>query len=241
MLSNLRVVLVETQYSGNIGSVARAMENCGLSDLVLVRPTAELDRHARAMAASAGKTLNSARTVESFDAAVGDCVFSVGFTASKDKGPKIRRDYPVLVQEILEAAASRKVALVFGREDWGLDNEVIYRCRYLTTLPTHPDYESLNLAQAVLLACHPLFVNSMSVDTNPTRVEEASVEEREGMYKDVEETLQTIGYFSSDKIVDHTLRHVRRIIEKARLAPNEVAVIRGFCRHLRWAKSQDKI
>lgn len=152
----IRIVLVRPQGARNIGSVARAMVNFGLSDLVLVSPQADpLGIDARAMARSAQEVLESARVVDSLVEAVAGCLWVCGATArvgerrrpeftSRDVGSQVLRNLPA--------------ALVFGPEDTGLPGEDLDRCHAILTIPTSAKLPSLNLAQAVGVVAYEIWM-----------------------------------------------------------------------------------
>ena len=148
------VVLVEPQHPGNVGATARAMKNFGLSRLVIVDPPAYDPERARWMSPGCGDILEKMRIVATLDDALQGVHRAIGTTA------RHRRDgQPVL--EPGEAAASifddgRVHALLFGREDFGLDNEATRRCEALIRIPTS-EHASLNLAQAAVVLSHTLF------------------------------------------------------------------------------------
>jgi TrmH family RNA methyltransferase len=244
-LSQIRIVLVETLKGGNLGSVARAMANCGLSDLVLVNPVTQIDEQARAMASKAMRIIAKAKIVPHIDEALNECAWAVGFIGCSDKRPKVRQDIQEIYSQIGQTLPKKKIALVFGREDWGLNKECMDRCRYLTTIPTHPQYPSLNLAQAVLLASHNLYLESQkhspSSGVQKAKVsssEDAEVlyEEREAFYRDWQRALLNIGFFSDKDAVPATMRKFRLIFERLHLNHAEIKMFRGLCRQFLWAK-----
>ena len=149
----LRVVLVRTEIAGNIGSVARVMGNMGASDLVLVAPVADpRSEQAETMATHhARELLRSARVVPDLASALADCVSSVATSAIT--GGQFRRQNvgspEQIAPVIVEAMSSGVVALVFGPEPTGLDNDEVSRCHYQIHIPTAPAHVALNLAQAV--------------------------------------------------------------------------------------------
>ncbi len=147
------VVLVGTLKSGNIGSTARAMKNMGLTKLSLVRPQNYDPESARWMAPNCGDVLEHARVLDSLDAAIAGCTWVIGVTARKR-----RHEWQILDprQTAVRAFDNKgRVALVFGPEDHGLDNDSLLRCHTLLQIPTALAH-SLNLAQAVLIVCHHL-------------------------------------------------------------------------------------
>jgi TrmH family RNA methyltransferase len=160
-LDALRIVLVGPLYGGNVGSVCRAMANMGLRDLVLVSPSEQLDLdEARMMAVAADGILASRREVATLDEAVGDCGLVMGTTARAGLYRAHCRTPREWAPLIVQAVATGKVALVFGRENSGLTNEELAICTNLIQIPSSPDYPSLNLAQSVMVCCYEVFVAS---------------------------------------------------------------------------------
>ncbi|MCA0976419.1 RNA methyltransferase [Halomonas denitrificans] len=150
MLSNIRIVLVQTYHPGNIGSAARAMKTMGLTDLVLVNPRAFPDEEASRLAAGALDVIEGARVVERLEDAIGDCVRVVGASARLRSLPLPHYDEPdKLAKDLVEDARSSPVAMVFGRERYGLTNDEIRLCSHQVSIPANPDYGILNLSQAV--------------------------------------------------------------------------------------------
>ena len=158
-LARIRVVLVGTLYGGNVGSVCRAMANCGVRDLRLVAPDPGLSwDEARKMAVHADDVLAARRVHATLAEAVSDCAAVVG---TSRRGGLYRRHFAdsreAAPELVATAAAGGPVALVFGREDKGLLNEELLLCTHVVQIPASPDYPSYNLAQAVLLLCHEVF------------------------------------------------------------------------------------
>jgi tRNA (cytidine32/uridine32-2'-O)-methyltransferase len=150
----VRVVLVKPLRCGNIGSTARAMKNMGLERLYLVQPQEDRWDLAERMAPGAHDLLASAVHCDSTAQAVADCHCVVGTTA---RGRKFR--WPV--QEPAELAVDvlatpGEIALLFGPEDSGLDNDDLLLCHKLVTIAT-AEAPSLNLSQAVLILAHHIF------------------------------------------------------------------------------------
>lgn len=155
MLSNIRIVLVQTFHPGNIGATARAMKTMGLSELLLVNPRAFPDDEATRMAAGATDVLEHARCVSSLEEAVSDCVQVVGASARLRSLPLPHFDEPDdMAQQVIENAAQAPVALVFGRERSGLTNDEIRCCTHQVSIPANPEYGILNLSQAVQILAY---------------------------------------------------------------------------------------
>lgn len=155
MLSNIRIVLVQTFHPGNIGAAARAMKTMGLTKLVLVQPRAFPDAEATRLAAGATDVLESAQVVDSLADAVSDCVQVIGASARLRSIPLPHFDEPDdMARQVIENAAQAPVALVFGRERSGLTNDEIRCCSHQVSIPANPDYGILNLSQAVQILAY---------------------------------------------------------------------------------------
>ncbi|MBI2077799.1 MAG: RNA methyltransferase [Euryarchaeota archaeon] len=158
-MPSFRIVLVEPKYEGNVGSVARVMMNFGQSELVLVNPP-PLKNEAQARAMHAWGIVENALRVETVAAAIEGCDYVVG-TSARIPGPEktyLRnpidaRDFPPRI-----APMNGRVALLFGREDFGLFNEELELCDLLLTIPTSDAYRSLNLAQAIGVVLYEIYV-----------------------------------------------------------------------------------
>ena len=150
-----RFVLVQPSHAGNVGAAARAMKVMGFADLVLVQPRhADVLQRAEALALASGATevLAAARMVDSLSEALQGISWACATAMTpRDFGPPTHSP-----REHFEALAggSQRVAFVFGPERTGLTNEDVYRCHACISVPTHPDYGSLNLAQAVQLIAY---------------------------------------------------------------------------------------
>ena len=150
MLSNIRIVLVQTFHPGNIGQAARAIKTMGLSDLVLVRPRCYPDPEASRLAAGAEDVLDGARIANELSEALADCVQVIGASARLRSLPLPHYDEPdAMAEAAIDHASQAPVALVFGRERSGLTNEEIRLCSHQVSIPANPDYGILNLSQAV--------------------------------------------------------------------------------------------
>lgn len=155
--SRFSVVLVEPQFRGNVGHTARAMLNFGVSDLILVNAP-PVDDETRNRAVHAQEVLNQARFFDTLADVKKEFDHLVGFAArvsSLDKAHRRMSESLPVVARRLDESQSR-VALVFGREDFGLSNEDVETCDLLATIPTKPSYRSMNLSHAVAVALYEL-------------------------------------------------------------------------------------
>ncbi len=158
MTALVRIVLIEPSHPGNIGSVARAMKNMALDELVLVRPRSFPHAEANALAAGADDILAGARVVATTAEAVGDCGFIAG-TTSRPRSYYWEFTTPRDVAgRIVGLDGENRAALLFGSERYGLANEDLQYCNVLVRIPANPDYCSLNLAMSVLLLAYEIFM-----------------------------------------------------------------------------------
>jgi len=224
----LALILVEPAGPLNLGSTARVMKNFGLSDLRLVAPVCSpSDPQAALMAVHAQEVLQGARIFATLPEALADRDRVVGTTART-------RDLPAATGTdtvIPWVMASQAGALVFGPEDRGLSNPELDYCHQWLTLPTHPNYSSLNLAQAVGICCY--LVGQVPAPV-PSPLPLARTAELEGYYTHLSQLLLDVGYLEP-----HTqhrrMAKIRRIFSRAGLTSEEVALLRGMVRQLDWA------
>jgi tRNA/rRNA methyltransferase len=153
------IVLVEPQLGENIGAAARAMANFGLSRLRIVKPRqAWPNDKARMMAAGADRVLGEAEVFDTLEDAIADCSFVLATTARAHDQAKLVIGPAEAVTELApHVAAGQTVAVVFGRERNGLENDEVALADRIVTLPVNPAFASLNLAQAVVIVAYEWF------------------------------------------------------------------------------------
>ena len=232
-LANIRIVLVNPLYGGNVGSICRAMANMGLSDLVLVAPANLNMDEARMMAVAAKDILEARRVVGTLDEAVADCGLVMGTTVRAGLYRAHVRTPRDWAPRILESASAGKVALVFGRENSGLTNEELALCTNLIQVPSSPDYPSLNLAQAVMVCCYELFVAAGTFVPPEELSPECAAATREHMFKMWREMLLEIGFMEEAK-ADHMMLGLRRIFGRNPLTDDDVRIMMGIARQVLW-------
>ena len=149
MLQNIRIVLVETSHTGNMGSVARAMKTMGLTNLWLVNPLVKPDSQAIALAAGASDVIGNAQIVDTLDEALAGCSTVVGTSARSRTLPWPMLDPRECGLKSVAEGQHAPVALVFGRERVGLTNDELQKCHYHVAIAANPEYSSLNPAMAV--------------------------------------------------------------------------------------------
>ncbi|WP_411369097.1 tRNA (cytosine(32)/uridine(32)-2'-O)-methyltransferase TrmJ [Pseudidiomarina salilacus] len=229
MLDNIRIVLVNTSHTGNIGSVARAMKTMGLSQLTLVDPVQAPDSHASALAAGATDVLHHANIVSSLSEAISDCGMVIG-TSARNR----TLDWPLLgpreaASQLLAESAHYQVALVFGRESSGLTNEELQQCTHHVHIPSNPDYSSLNLAMAVQTLAYELRMQWLEADEQSVVAESEYplTEDLERFYLHLEQTLTDTGFIIHNH-PGQVMAKLRRLFTRARPEVNELNILRGI-------------
>lgn len=154
MNANQIVILVNTFHPGNIGSAARAMKTMGITQLRLVQPRCFPDPEATQMAAGAVDILEQAQCYDSLREAVADCGLVIGASARLRSFPLPEVEPPQAGELMAQESQQTPAALVFGRERSGLTNEEITCCTHQVNIPGNPEYNILNVAQAVQVLCY---------------------------------------------------------------------------------------
>lgn len=232
-----RVVLVQTHFPGNLGSVARAMKNLGFSELVLVRPIADpKSEMALRMAVHADDILQNARTVGTLSEALADCVAAVG-TASKVDGV-VRSSRRGFVREVMpqmvEISQQGKVALVFGSEPNGMTNEEVALCSHLVEIPTTFAYDSMNLASAVAICLYDLRVAWLASERDWVATEKmAPLEAQERAFANLKGALLEIGFLYGEK-ADSLFEGVRHMLMRCRPQMRDIGILHGLARQISW-------
>ncbi|MGY6276619.1 RNA methyltransferase [Methylomonas sp. MgM2] len=233
MLSNFKVVLVETSHPGNIGAVARAMKNMGMNQLRLVKPKLFPHADATARASGADDVLRAASVHASLPDAVADCRIVLGASARDRTISWPSMTARECAGKWVEAPARDNIALVFGRENSGLNNCELDLCHYLLRIPCNPAYSSLNLAAAVQVVCYELFVASAREHATSIgdRGEEplATVEQMEAFYEHLYQTMADIGFLHPERSKS-IMRRLRRLFNRTHLDKKELDILRGILR-----------
>jgi TrmH family RNA methyltransferase len=227
LLANIRIVLVGTTHPGNIGAVARAMKNMCMDNLYLVAPKIFPSADATSRASGADDVLARAVVCGTLAEAIADCGVVIGASARSRT-----IDWPEITPRECAAllsieAREQQAAIVFGRENSGLKNHELDRCRYLLKIPCNSAYSSLNLAAAVQVICYELFIQSAAPPPQHRDKPLATAAQLESFYGHLRQTLEDIGFMHPDKSKS-IMRRLRRVYNRAALDTKELDILRGI-------------
>ena len=229
----IRIVLVGTQHPGNIGSAARAMKTMGLSNLVLVAPKRYPDPEAIALAAGADDVLANAIVVASLAEALEGCTYVIG-TSSRARSVALPEFAPKEASEqlVLKSMEST-VALLFGPERTGLENEDLQHCHACVLIPCNPEYPSLNLASAVQVLSYEIRLQRLQnkiISVPITKLSDnpvASHEQLERFFTHLAEFMDEVD-FHKGKPPELVIQRLRRLFLRAEMDEREIKIIRGL-------------
>jgi TrmH family RNA methyltransferase len=239
--SNITIVLVEPTEPGNVGSVARAMDNMGIQDLRLVRPCEYFHPEARMFAMNARYLLRQAKAFETLEEAVKDCHLIVGTTARQRERIKSLTSLHKLPELFAEHKPGLNIAFVFGTEKSGLNNQDMSYCNEWISIPTFGKSSSLNLAQAVLVVLYELSKLIHGEDALiPREIVPAPSGQIEAMKSHFFRILEKIGFLR------HTSSDVlwvsfSDLIGRAKPDERDVQMIRGFFNKIEVSLRRGKI
>lgn len=225
-----RVILVEPQLGENIGATARAMLNCGLTDLRLVKPHVLWPcAKAQAMASGADDVLDGARLFDTLEAAVADLT-RVYATTGRPRDMSKRVLGPRAAAVEMRAAAGEGVGIMFGPERSGLTNDHLALADAVISVPANPAFASLNLAQAVLLVGYEWFQAAPEATGAPSGDfggKPATKDEIGAFLARLEGQLDERGFFRSDDMRPTMLRNLRNLFLRLGLTEQEVRTLQG--------------
>ncbi len=227
-----RFILLQTSHPGNVGATARAMKVMGFSDLVLVAPRyADVQHQAEAISLASGATdvLRNARVVDSLAQALDGVTYACATAMTpRDFGPPTHAPRELFATL---GAQGQRVAFVFGSERFGMSNDDVYRCHASLSIPTDPQYGSLNLAQAVQIIAYEwrqaLGGFEVAARTAPSlRADGAAVQ---GLLDHWQRSLTSIGFLDPEA-PKKLMPRLNQLFNRAHLTPDEVQILRGVAR-----------
>ena len=240
------VVLVNTSHPGNIGACARAMKNMGISRLTLVQPADFPSGVAVGRAVSALDILENATVVESLEAAITDCALVIGASARSRKIPWPMLSPAQLGVKVVRELEMNKVALVFGREDSGLNNDELQLCHFHVQISADENYSSLNLAAAVMVICYELRKAGLDrkgiKDTAEDEFwdqEKATVKQVEHFYQHLERVMIAIDFHDPEN-PRQLMQRMRRLFSRIRIDVMEMNILRGILSNIEFSLRDTK-
>mgnify|MGYP003326093128 FL=1 len=157
----VKIILIETSNSGNIGSTLRAMKTMAFSNLCLVNPKDFPSEQVETLAANAKDLIKDIEVVETLDEALEGLNFVIGTSSRTRKVPWPNEALDQVSSKIIsESNNGKNIGIIFGREDRGLTNEELQRCNLHVHIPANEAYPVLNIAMAVQVVCYQLYVDS---------------------------------------------------------------------------------
>lgn len=238
VLDRLRVVMINTSDSGNIGAAARAMKTMGLSQLVLVQPHEFPTAKATARASGAGDLLYQARVVQTLDEAIGDCQLVLASSARMRTIPWPLINPREAASRVMNEPAGADIAILFGREDSGLNNEELRRCHLHVCIPGNDAYSVLNVAAAIQVICYEMRMAALEragaqeAQPNPDGLRDwdqplVSSEDTERLLQHFEEVLLELDFFDPGN-PKQLLTRLRRLFLRTRMDRLELNLLRGI-------------
>jgi len=238
----LRWVLVETSHPGNVGSAARALKTMGFSDLRLINPKIKdvaANADAIALASGAADILERSSETSSLSSAVEGCSLVLGLTSrDREFGPPAL-DWETARTLIADTTAvGAQVALLFGPERTGLDNDHLALCTHRVWLDANPDYPSLNLAQAIMVCAYTLretlsrhLGGRNALSSREEMADFADPAAVAAMVEHWREGLEAIGYLDPAN-PKKLMPRIQALFARSRLHKEEIDLLRGIAKQM---------
>lgn len=226
-MPEIDIVLVEPLYDGNVGFAARVMKNFGFTRLVLINPC-RLGEEAKGRASHAQDVLKAADicTIEDVFARSNIVIATTG-EVSKSACHAMRMPFfsPKELRERIKDVDGR-ISILFGRENWGLNNEEVKRSDMICTIPTHGMYPILNLSHAVGVVCYEL------ANLPLPEIRLAPPQDMEYLYRHIDRYLDEIHHPKFKR--ENTMVLIRRVLGRANLTTREASTLHGLLRRSEW-------
>ena len=231
LAARIRYVLVRTSHPGNIGSAARAIRTMGFQRLELVLPARFPDPEATALAAGAGDVLEHAGVHGELVDSLAGCRLVLGLSARR-RGVTLPEISPreAASQALAAAARGEQVALMFGHERTGLENDELARCHAMVRIPSDEEYSSLNLAQAVQVMAYELrlaLLGDVPVSVIAQDEPPADAAQMEQFYTHLAQTLDDIDFHKGRAPTTVMLR-LRKLYQRVQMDERELRLLHGI-------------
>lgn len=244
-MSEPAFVLIRPQMGENIGAAARAMWNFGLSRMRIVAPRDGWpNQKAVAMASGAGRVLDAAPICADTAAALEDVTYTFATTArGRDLTKPVYAPEAAMAEAVRRIQTGERVAVMFGPERAGLENDDVARANAIITVPVNPDYPSLNLAQCVLLCAYEwrrATQEITGVETEMAGTEWATGEEVEHLARHYEDRLSEAGFFFPKTKAPGMKITLRNLWSRMPMTRADVQMFHGMMRQMvRWKGQGD--
>ena len=224
-LDSMWIILIRPKFPENIGSVARAMKNMGLSRLAVVNGCSPLLANAYKLASGAEDILERAEEFLTLREAISEMACVVGMTSrgGKERNPDLALE--ALTKKLISVSQKNLIGLAFGSEKEGLTNEELSLCHLSSRIPSMESFPSLNLAQAVMVVSYELFKASAEIPKREVRL--ARTEQQESMLEHMEKTLLRIGFLDSNNS-KRIMRVLRRLFGRSQMDEREAQILHGI-------------
>jgi len=225
---HVRIVLVEPLEAGNVGAAARAMKNFGFTDLWIVGGKRERTDDVSAWwAVGAIDVVENAKRVDSLEDALADCHLTVATTAVRGR-QVFDHLQPADVARLAgeQLGDGHRIAVVFGREKSGLTGREVMLCQRTASIPTWPDFPTMNLAMSVGIFCYEL---GKGLRPAPAPREPAAHQLVNELTKQTRSLLDDIAYFG-DKSPDRMCAELKAIAGRAALSTREASLLLALVR-----------
>jgi tRNA/rRNA methyltransferase len=230
-LDSISILLVRPKFHENIGSVARAMKNMGLSRLIVVNGCSPLHPNAYKLASGAEDILERAEEFFTLREAISEmgCVVGTTSRGGKERHPHLKPE--TLAKKLIPLSLKNSIGLVFGSEKEGLTSDELFLCHLYVRIPSMESFPSLNLAQAVMVVCYVLFQASLEIPKQLILL--AQAEQLERMFEHMEKTLIQIGFldFNHPKRI---IRVLRKLFGRSQMDDREVQILQGIWSQMDW-------
>ena len=224
-LDSISIILVRPKFHENIGSVARAMKNMGLSRLIVVNGCSPLHPNAYKLASGAEDILERAEEFFTLREAISEmgCVVGTTSRGGKERHPDLTPE--TLAKKLIPLSLKNSIGLAFGSEKEGLTSDELFLCHLYVRIPSMESFPSLNLAQAVMVVCYELFQASLEIPKQPIQL--AQAEQLERMFEHMEKTLIQIGFLDSNH-PKRIIRVLRKLFGRSQMDEREVQILQGI-------------
>jgi tRNA/rRNA methyltransferase len=224
-LDSISILLVRPKFHENIGSVARAMKNMGLSRLIVVNGCSPLHPNAYKLASGAEDILERAEEFFTLREAISEmgCVVGTTSRGGKERHPDLTPE--TLAKKLIPLSLKNSIGLAFGSEKEGLTSDELFLCHLYVRIPSMESFPSLNLAQAVMVVCYELFQASLEIPKQPIQL--AQAEQLERMFEHMEKTLIQIGFLDSNH-PKRIIRVLRKLFGRSQMDEREVQILQGI-------------